>query len=212
LGTLRTTFEDRFRYDEQGVPRVWKAVTGQESCVSQSYKVMLTSSLAFLNAASMSSSGFQTLGTPCSSYRNRSSKVHLVALTDARLLPCYRSTLRSLRPTKSFSQSCQTQNPPLNHASFRLNICSVRVPFESRFEIDQLGGRQLVNLESRFKRDADAAYVEAKRSMVSSVAQIPLWMYGNLVGDSSVNAVEGSKGTGSDSVSKVGSGSGSSGC
>mgnify|MGYP002718867079 CR=1 FL=1 len=24
LGTLRTTFEDRFRYDEQGVPRVWK--------------------------------------------------------------------------------------------------------------------------------------------------------------------------------------------
>jgi len=24
LGTLRSTFEDRFRYDEQGVPRVWK--------------------------------------------------------------------------------------------------------------------------------------------------------------------------------------------
>lgn len=24
LSTLRTTFEDHFRYDEQGVPRVWK--------------------------------------------------------------------------------------------------------------------------------------------------------------------------------------------
>jgi hypothetical protein len=36
-------------------------------------------------------------------------------------------------------------------------------------------------LESRFKRDADAAFVEAKRSMVSSVAQVPLWMYGALV-------------------------------
>ena len=24
LNTLRTTFEDRFRYDEQGLPRVWK--------------------------------------------------------------------------------------------------------------------------------------------------------------------------------------------
>ena len=24
LGKLRTHFEERFRYDEQGVPRVWK--------------------------------------------------------------------------------------------------------------------------------------------------------------------------------------------
>lgn len=40
---------------------------------------------------------------------------------------------------------------------------------------------KLLSLESRFKRDADAAYVEAKRSMVSSVAQIPVWMYGVLV-------------------------------
>jgi hypothetical protein len=31
-------------------------------------------SLAFLKAPSISSSGFQTRGTPCSSYRNRSSK------------------------------------------------------------------------------------------------------------------------------------------
>jgi hypothetical protein len=36
---------------------------------------------------------------------------------------------------------------------------------------------KLFTLESRFKREADAAYVEAKRSMVSSVAQIPVWMY-----------------------------------
>ncbi len=38
-----------------------------------------------------------------------------------------------------------------------------------------------LDLENRFKRDADAYYVEAKRSMVSSVAQIPVWMYGALV-------------------------------
>jgi hypothetical protein len=38
----------------------------------------------------------------------------------------------------------------------------------------------LLALETRFKREADAAYVEAKRSMVSSVAQIPVWMYGAL--------------------------------
>ncbi|KAF8748026.1 Protein sey1 [Rhizoctonia solani] len=34
---------------------------------------------------------------------------------------------------------------------------------------------------ARFRRDADAYYVEAKRSTVSSIAQIPVWMYGVLV-------------------------------
>ena len=38
-----------------------------------------------------------------------------------------------------------------------------------------------LDLTNRFRKDADAYYVEAKRSMVSSVAQIPYWMYGVLV-------------------------------
>ena len=38
-----------------------------------------------------------------------------------------------------------------------------------------------MELTSRFRKDADAYYVEAKRSTVSSVAQIPYWMYGMLV-------------------------------
>lgn len=38
-----------------------------------------------------------------------------------------------------------------------------------------------MDINSRFRRDADAYYVEAKRSVVSSVAQIPVWMYGVLV-------------------------------
>ena len=38
-----------------------------------------------------------------------------------------------------------------------------------------------VELTNKFRKDADAYYVEAKRSTVSSVAQIPLWMYGVLV-------------------------------
>lgn len=40
---------------------------------------------------------------------------------------------------------------------------------------------KLVDLSARFRKDADAYYVEAKRSTVSSVAQIPTWMYGILV-------------------------------
>lgn len=38
-----------------------------------------------------------------------------------------------------------------------------------------------IDLMNKFRRDADAYYVEAKRSMVSSIAQIPYWMYGVLV-------------------------------
>jgi protein SEY1 len=38
-----------------------------------------------------------------------------------------------------------------------------------------------LDLTTRFRKDADAFYVEAKRSTVSSVAQIPYWIYGMLV-------------------------------
>ena len=38
-----------------------------------------------------------------------------------------------------------------------------------------------IDLATRFRRDADAYYVEAKRSTVASIAQIPYWMYGMLV-------------------------------
>jgi hypothetical protein len=38
-----------------------------------------------------------------------------------------------------------------------------------------------LELTQKFRRDADAYYVEAKRSTVASIAQIPYWMYGVLV-------------------------------
>ena len=38
-----------------------------------------------------------------------------------------------------------------------------------------------LDLTGKFRRDADAYYVEAKRSTVASMAQIPYWMYGVLV-------------------------------
>ncbi|KAF8258375.1 protein SEY1 [Lactarius quietus] len=40
---------------------------------------------------------------------------------------------------------------------------------------------KIIELGARFRREADAHYVEAKRSTVASIAQIPLWMYGILV-------------------------------
>jgi hypothetical protein len=53
-------------------------------------------------------------------------------------------------------------------------------PFDPSTAFTLLTPTKILALETRFKREADAAYVEAKRSMVSSVAQIPVWMYGAL--------------------------------
>lgn len=56
---------------------------------------------------------------------------------------------------------------------------------EEEFDFDStlqvLAPTKALELTNRFRRDADAYYVEAKRSMVSSIAQIPMWMYGVLV-------------------------------
>lgn len=38
-----------------------------------------------------------------------------------------------------------------------------------------------LDLTARFRRDADAYFVEAKRSTVSSIAQVPYWIYGLMV-------------------------------
>lgn len=53
-------------------------------------------------------------------------------------------------------------------------------PFDPSTAFTLLTPTKMLSLEARFKREADAAYVEAKRSMVTSIAQIPMWMYGAL--------------------------------
>jgi hypothetical protein len=85
------------------------------SCVVHPYERILTSSFAFLNAASISSSGFQTRGKPASSYLNRSSKVVRRVLTTVASEVCSSSFLlidnqsraRSVEIFRSFSSSLQ---------------------------------------------------------------------------------------------------------
>jgi len=50
LTTLRSTFEERFRYDEQGVPRVWKPEDDLEAAFKKAkdeVSRLLTSGLAY---------------------------------------------------------------------------------------------------------------------------------------------------------------------
>ncbi|WWC61965.1 protein SEY1 [Kwoniella dejecticola CBS 10117] len=129
LATLRTTFEERFRYDESGVPRVWKPEDDIESAFTKAKEETLS------------------------------------------LLPIF----------SSISPTSPSLLPALPSPESTFDIESDPIPFDPSTAFVLLSPTKILSLESRFKREADAAYVEAKRSMVSSVAQVPLWMYGILV-------------------------------
>ncbi|KZT40769.1 root hair defective 3 GTP-binding protein [Sistotremastrum suecicum HHB10207 ss-3] len=129
LGRLRTQFEEQFRYDVHGVPRVWKPGDDIDA--------------AFRKA--------------------RDETLELIPLY-AKINP----KDESLVP--SFNDPVSTPAPTSDEDIFDFSSSLVIFP-----------ETKIIDLSTRFRRDADAYYVEAKRSMVSSIAQIPLWMYGVLV-------------------------------
>ncbi|KAJ6489560.1 RHD3/Sey1 [Mycena vitilis] len=130
LGKLRTHFEERFRYDETGVPRVWKP----EDDIDGAFKKAKDETLD--------------------------------------LIPLY--------------SKIQPEDPSLEYT---LPADSVALPSDSLSGEDYDFAATLIvftetralELTQKFRRDADAYYVEAKRSTVASIAQIPYWMYGILV-------------------------------
>ncbi|KAI9457897.1 protein SEY1 [Russula earlei] len=120
LTKLRTYFEERFRYDEHGVPRVWKP----EDDIDGTFK------------------------------KAKDATLDLISLY-AKIAP---------------------QDPDLAYAP----------PEDGEAESDAPGlivfsETKALELGARFRREADAYYVEAKRSTVMGIAQIPYWMYGVLV-------------------------------
>ncbi|KAH9892645.1 root hair defective 3 GTP-binding protein [Cubamyces lactineus] len=124
LGKLRTYFEERFRYDENGVPRVWRPDDDIDG--------------AFRKAKE------QTL----------------------ELIPLYWK-IKPTDPSLEFTLPSETSDSLTNSEEFDFPL--TLVVFSETKALD---------LTNRFRRDADAFYVEAKRSTVSSVAQIPYWIYG----------------------------------
>jgi hypothetical protein len=118
LTKLRTYFEERFRYDEQGVPRVWKPDDDIDGAFKKAKDVTL----------------------------------ELISLY-AKIEP---------------------EDPELEYT-----------PPED-VEDDTPGlvvfpETKALELGARFRREADAHYVEAKRSTVVGIAQVPYWIYGMMV-------------------------------
>ncbi|KAF9227206.1 root hair defective 3 GTP-binding protein [Gyrodon lividus] len=129
LGKLRTHFEERFRYDDQGVPRVWQPDDDIDGAFRKAKDQTLALIPLYSNISPVDSSLEYTL-------------------------PPSPSTTGPVTPEEDF------------------DFPSSLVIFSESKSLD---------LTARFRRDADAYYVEAKRSTVSSIAQVPYWMYGVMV-------------------------------
>ncbi|KAF5375608.1 hypothetical protein D9757_008542 [Collybiopsis confluens] len=128
VGRLRGHFEERFRYDEQGVPRVWKPEDDIDS--------------AFKRAKD------QTL----------------------ELVPLY-SKIVPADPSLTYTLPADATSS-LDPGSLS------EEPFDFESSLTVFSEMKALDLTAKFRKDADLAYVEAKRSTVSSVAQVPYWMYG----------------------------------
>ncbi|KAJ7187746.1 RHD3/Sey1 [Mycena filopes] len=130
LGKLRGHFEERFRYDEAGVPRVWKP----EDDIDGAFKKAKDETLD--------------------------------------LIPLY-SKIQPTDPKLEYTlpaDSIAIPNDSLSGEEFDFEATLVVFTETRGLELTQ-----------KFRREADAYYVEAKRSTVASIAQIPVWMYGVLV-------------------------------
>lgn len=126
LSKLRVHFEEQFRYDEQGIPRVWKP----DDDIDGAYKQAKEQTLA--------------------------------------LIPLY-AKIAPHDPAFEYTLPPSPPSSPLEE----------EIDFQSSFTI--FSETKCLDLSNRFRRDADAYYVEAKRSTVSSIAQVPYWMYGVMV-------------------------------
>ncbi|GAA5980721.1 hypothetical protein JCM5350_006364 [Sporobolomyces pararoseus] len=133
LTKLKGVFEDKFRYDSEGVPRVWKPEDDIDGIFKKARESVLE------------------------------------------LIPLYAS-IKPVDPSNEFvlpESSSQGESTPTSSTDVE--------PFDFNQSLTILSSSQQSTLSSRFKRESDAYYLEAKRSMVASKAQIPVWIYGVLV-------------------------------
>lgn len=126
LVRLKLAFEDRFRYDADGVPRVWKP----EDDIDVVF---------------------------------RHAREHTLSL-----VPLY-SKIKPLEPANEFELPSSLDPNDLESPEFDF-LSSLTVLSDTKAD----------EIASRFRREADAYYLEAKRSMISSISQVPYWMYGVL--------------------------------
>ena len=141
---LRENFEDKFRYDEAGVPRIWRPTDDIESLYTRAKESTLTLipllSRFRLQATSAPPPLDKWIGhTPSSATSADEEDLTPIGGVD-----------------EEEGKSLEEEMTILNEAK-----------------------RQ--DLTVRFKKAADGVYVEAKRSAIGGITQVPLYFYGLLL-------------------------------
>lgn len=141
---LRENFEDKFRYDEEGVPRIWRPTDDIEGLYTKA----------------------------------RESTLELIPLL---------SRFKLLSTSAPPPLDAWIGTPPQNITAADeedLNPIGGVDEEEGKTleeEMTVLGDAKRQDLATRFKKTADGVYVEAKRSAIGGVAQVPLYFYGLLL-------------------------------
>ncbi|EMC96160.1 hypothetical protein BAUCODRAFT_69720 [Baudoinia panamericana UAMH 10762] len=141
---LRENFEDKFRYDEEGVPRIWRPTDDIE--------------------------GMYT--------RARESTLELIPLLSRFKL----SRTSAPPPLDAWIGEAPSNVTPADEEDLP-PIGGVDDDEAKTLEDEMtiLSDAKAADLSTRFKKTADGVYVEAKRSAIGGVTQIPLYFYGLLL-------------------------------
>jgi hypothetical protein len=141
---LRENFEDKFRYDEDGVPRIWRPTDDIEGLYTKARESTLTL-IPLLARFQLMRTGAPPpleawIGDPPST----------VTAADE----------EDLRPIGGVDAD---EGTSLDE------------------EMTVISDARQQDLQTRFKKTADGVYVEAKRSAIGGVSQVPLYFYGLLL-------------------------------
>ncbi|KAL2353318.1 GTP-binding protein Sey1 [Cryomyces antarcticus] len=141
---LRENFEDKFRYDEHGVPRIWRPSDDIEGIYTRARE----STLRLIPLLS---------------------RFHLSRTSAPPPLDAWIGT-----PPKSASSADEEDLAPIGGVDEDEGKSLEE-------EMTVLGDTKRQDLSVRFKKTADGVYVEAKRSAIGGITQVPLYFYGLLL-------------------------------
>lgn len=141
---LRENFEDKFRYDEEGVPRIWRPTDDIEGLYTKA----------------------------------RESTLELIPLLSKFRL----SRTNAAPPLDAWVGEPPDTVTPADEEDLQ-PIGGVDEDEGKTLEDEMtiLNDTKRQDLATRFKKTADGVYVEAKRSAIGGVTQVPLYFYGLLL-------------------------------
>lgn len=147
---LRDLFEEQFRYDESGTPRVWKPDDDIDLLFRKARDHVLD--LIPLYAK--------------------------IAPENEALIPRFPSLEEDVAAEEADETDLMAATTSPDADAAQQDALAELDEFDLPSTLVIFTEARTLAVSQRFRKEADAYYVEAKRSMVSSISQIPYWVYG----------------------------------